>query len=196
MSRICVWACPAKFLAKILIRPVFGSVRFRVFVRRRGRRVPGRGATSAARQDKKSPVRVVPKALAFLPNGHFPYGQSVSPPGHERMRTQAGGPGPRRGRFWAFHGEEINASCLHCPCARGKLPNLTSRVGQQAGRTPLSRPPTLGTAAAGPVTPAGRVGGARRTPRDFFPGEKRWSVDAMALSDKSGKGPVKPASYE
>ena len=53
LSRICVWACPAKFLAKILIRPVFGSVRFRVFVRRRGRRVPGRGATSAARQDKK-----------------------------------------------------------------------------------------------------------------------------------------------
>ena len=46
-----------------------------------------------------------------------------------------------------------------CPCARGKLPNPTSRVGQQAGRTPLSRPPTLGTAAAGPVTPAGRVGG-------------------------------------
>ena len=55
LSRICVWACPANFLAKILlvIRPVFGSVRFRVFVRRRGRRVPGRGATSAARQDKK-----------------------------------------------------------------------------------------------------------------------------------------------
>ena len=86
------------------------------------------------------------------------------------------------------------ASCLDCPCARGKLPKPTSRVGQQAGRTPLSRTPTLGTAAVGPVTPAGRVGGARRTPRDFFPGEKRWSVDAMALSDKSGTGPVYPAS--
>ena len=190
LSRICVWACPAKFLAKILIRPVFGSVRFRVFVRRRGRRVPGRGATSAARQDKKTPVRVVPKALAFLPNGHFPYGQLVRPPGHERMRTHAGGPGPRRGRFWAFHGEEVQGLSWDCPCARGKLPNPTSRVGQQAGRTPLSRPPTLGTVAAGPVTPAGRVGGARRTPRDFFPGEKRWSVDAVAVSDKSGKGPV------
>ena len=36
LSRICVWACPANFLAKILlvIQPVFGSVRFRVFVRR------------------------------------------------------------------------------------------------------------------------------------------------------------------
>ena len=156
-----------------------------------------RGAARRPRRakTKKSPVRVVPKALAFLPNGHFPYGQLVRPPGCERMRTHAGGPGPRRGRFWAFHGEEINASCLHCPCARGKLPNPTSRVGQQAGRTPLSRPPTLGTAAAGPVTPAGRVGGARRTPRDFFPGEKRWSVDAVAVSDKSGKGPVCPASY-
>ena len=46
-------ACPAEFLAKIVIRPVFGFVRFRVFVRRRGSRVPGRGAASAARQDKK-----------------------------------------------------------------------------------------------------------------------------------------------
>ena len=72
----------------------------------------------------------------------------------------------------------------------------TSRVGQQAGRTYLSRPPTLGTAAAGPVTPARRVGRARRTPRDFFPGEKRWSVDAMALSDNLGTGPGCPASYE
>ena len=77
------------------------------------------------------------------------------------MRTHAGGPGPRRGRFRAFHGEEINASCLHCPCARGKLPKPTSRVGHQESRTPLSRPPTLGTAAAGPVTSAGRVGGSR-----------------------------------
>ena len=149
-----------------------------------------RGAARRPRRakTKKSPVRVVPKALAFLPNGHFPYGQLVRPPGCERMRTHAGGPGPRRGRFWAFHGEEVQGLSW--------LPNPTSRVGQHAGRTPLSRPPTLGTAAAGPVTPAGRVGGARRTPRDFFPGEKRWSVDAMALSDKSGKGPVKPASYE
>ncbi len=57
-----------------------------------------------------------------------------------------------------------------CPCARGKLPNPTSRVGQQAGRTPLSRPPTLGTAAAGPVTPAGRVGGGRDGRLEtFFP---------------------------
>ena len=176
-------ACPAEFLAKILIRPVFGFVRLRGFVRRRGSRVPGRGAASAARQDKKSSFWVVSKAVAFLHNGHFPYGQLARPLGHERMRTHAGGPGPRRGRFRAFHGEEINASCLHRPWARGKLPKPTSRVGQQAGRTPLSRPPTLGTAAAGPVTPAGRVGGARRTPRDFFPGEKRWSVDAMTLSD-------------
>ena len=85
-------------------------------------------------------------------------------------------------------------SCLDCPWARGKLPKPTSRVGQQAGRAHLSWPPTLSTVAAGPVTPAGRIGGARRTPRDFFPGEKRWSVDAMALSDKSGTGPVYPAS--
>ena len=190
MSRICVWACPAKFLAKILIRPVFGSVRFRVFVRRRGRRVPGRGATSAARQDKKIAGPGGSEGPRIPPQRSLSLWAISQTPGHERMRTHAGGPGPRRGRFWAFHGEEINASCLHCPCARGKLPNLTSRVGQQAGRTPLSRPPTLGTAAAGPVTPAGRVWGARRTPRDFFPGEKRWSVDAVAVSDKSGKGPV------
>ena len=135
---------------------------------------------------------MVSKVVAFLPNGHFPYGQLVRPLGHERMRTHAGGPGPRRGRFRAFHGEEINASCLHRPWARGKLPKPTSRVGQQADRTPLSRPPTLGTAAAGPVTPAGRVGGARRTPRDFFPGEKRWSVDAMALTGNVTR--VRPAA--
>jgi hypothetical protein len=190
LSRICVWACPAKFLAKILIRPVFGSVRFRVFVRRRGRRVPGRGATSAARQDKKIAGPGGSEGPRIPPQRSLSLWAISQTPGHERMRTHAGGPGPRRGRFWAFHGEEINASCLRCPCARGKLPNPTSRVGQQAGRTPLSRPPTLGTAAAGPVTPAGRVWGARRTPRDFFPGEKRWSVDAVAVSDKSGKHPA------
>lgn len=164
------------------------------------RAVPGfrsasRSPGSGARRDVRGAPRQKNRRSGWFrrPSHSSPtvtLGQSVRPPGHERMRTQAGGPGPRRGRFWAFHGEEINASCLHCPCARGKLPNLTSRVGQQAGRTPLSRPPTLGTAAAGPVTPAGRVGGARRTPRDFFPGEKRWSVDAVAVSDKSGKGPV------
>ena len=154
-------------------------------------RWPGSGARRGVRgapRDKKIAL-VVSKAVAFLLNGHFPYGQLVRPLGHERMRTHAGGPGPRRGRFRAFHGEEINGSCLDCSWARGKLPKPSSRVGQQAGRTPLSRPPTLDTAAAGPVTPAGRVGGARRTPRDFFPGEKRWSVDAMALSDKSGTDP-------
>ena len=157
-------------------------MRFRVFVRPRGGRVPRRGAASAARQDKKIAL-VVSKAVAFLLNGHFPYGQLVRLPGHERLRTHAGGPGPRGGRFRAFHGEDINGSCLDCSWARGKLPKPTSRVGQQADRTPLSRPPTLGTAAAGPVSPAGLVGGARRTPRDVFPGEKRWSVDAMTLSD-------------
>ena len=94
-------------------------------------------------------------------------------------------------RFWAFHGEEVQGLSWDCPCARGKLPNPTSRVGQQAGRTPLSRPPTLGTAAAGPVTPAGRVGGGRDGRLEtFFPGEKRWSVDAVAVSDKSGKHPA------
>ena len=133
-------------------------MRFRVFVRPRGGRVPRRGAASAARQDKKIAL-VVSKAVAFLLNGHFPYGQLVRPLGHERMRTHAGGPGPRRGRFRAFHGEEINGSCLDCPWARGKLPKPTSRVGQQAGRAHLSWPPTLSTVAAGPVTPAGRIGG-------------------------------------
>ena len=165
------------------------------------RAVPGfRSASRSPGSGARRDVRGAPRQKIAGPGGsegpRIPPQRSLSlwaisqTPGHERMRTHAGGPGPRRGRFWAFHGEEINASCLHCPCARGKLPNLTSRVGQQAGRTPLSRPPTLGTAAAGPVTPAGRVWGARRTPRDFFPGEKRWSVDAVAVSDKSGKGPV------
>ena len=133
-------------------------MRFRVFVRPRGGRVPRRGAASAARQDKKIAL-VVSKAVAFLLNGHFPYGQLVRLPGHERLRTHAGGPGPRGGRFRAFHGEDINGSCLDCSWARGKLPKPTSRVYQQAGQTPLPWPPTLGMAAAGPVTPAGRVGG-------------------------------------
>ena len=41
-----------------------------------------RGAARRPRRakTKKSPVRVVSKALAFLPNGHFPYGQLVRPP--------------------------------------------------------------------------------------------------------------------
>ena len=41
-----------------------------------------RGAARRPRRakTKKSPVRLVSKALAFLPNGHFPYGQLVRPP--------------------------------------------------------------------------------------------------------------------
>ena len=143
-------------------------MRFRVFVRPRGGRVPRRGAASAARQDKKIAL-VVSKAVAFLLNGHFPYGQLVRLPGHERLRTHAGGPGPRGGRFRAFHGEDINGSCLDCSWARGKLPKPTSRVYQQAGQTPLPWPPTLGMAAAGPVTPAGRVGGRDGRLETFFP---------------------------
>ena len=128
-------ACPAEFLAKTLIRPVFEFVRFRVFVRRRGSRVPGRGAASAARQDKNI------AGLGGFEGRRIPPQRSLSlwtisqTPRARRMRTHAGGPGPRRGRFRAFHGEEINGSCLDCPCAHGKLPKPTSRVGPQAGRT-------------------------------------------------------------
>ena len=99
-------ACPAEFLAKILIRPVFGFVRFRVFVRRRGSRVPGRGAASAARQDKKSAVWVVSKAVAFLPYDHFPYGQLARPPSTKGCAHMPVVLDPRRGRFRAFHGED------------------------------------------------------------------------------------------
>ena len=89
-------ACPAEFSAKILIRPVFGFVRFRVFVRRRGSRVPGRGAASAARQDKKI------GGLGGFEGRRFPPLRSLSlwaisqTPEHERMRTHAGGPGPEK----------------------------------------------------------------------------------------------------
>ena len=38
-----------------------------------------------------------------------------------------------------------------------------------------------------PCDARGACWGARRTPRDFFTGEKRWSVDAMAISDNSGR---------
>ena len=110
------------------------------------------------------------------------------------MRTHAGGPGPRRGRFRAFHGEEINASCLHCPCARGKLPKPTSRVGHQESRTPLSRPPTLGTAAAGPVTPAGRVGGRDARLETFLPAKNDGRLTQWQSVTTRG-GPGKPASY-
>ena len=93
-------ACPAEFSAKILIRPVFGFVRFRVFVRRRGSRVPGRGAASAARQDKKSAV------VAFLPYDHFPYGQLARPPSTKGCAHIPVVLDPRRERFRAFHGED------------------------------------------------------------------------------------------
>jgi len=42
-----------------------------------------------------------------------------------------------------------------------------------------------------PCDARGACWGARRTPRDFFTGEKRWSVDAMTTRG----GPGKPASY-
>ena len=115
-------------------------MRFRVFVRRRGSRVPGRGAASAARQDKNI------AGLGVFEGRRIPPQRSLS------RWTISQTPRARKDahtcrwswtekRAVSFHGEEINASCLNCPCARGKLPKPTSMVGPQAGRTPLSLPP-------------------------------------------------------
>ena len=165
-------ACPAEFLAKTLIRPVFEFVRFRVFVRRRGSRVRGAARRPRRAKTKTSPVWVVSKAVAFLPNGHFPYGQLVRPPGHERMRTHAGGPGPRRGRFRAFHGEEINGSCL---IARARTASCRNRprgsVHRQVGhlfaaadaRYGRGRPCDARGACWGGATDASRLFSRRKT---------------------------------
>ena len=103
LSRICVWACPAKFLAKILIRPVFGSVRFRVFVRRRGRRVPGRGATSAARQDKKNRRSGwFRRPSHSSPTVTFPMGNQSDPPGTKGCAHMPVGLDREEGGFGRF----------------------------------------------------------------------------------------------
>ena len=148
-------ACPTSF-DKVLIRPVlFGFVSsgfsFSVEV------AEFRGAAQrCAATRQKSAVWVVSKAVAFLPYDHFPYGQLARP----RARKDAHMPvvlDPKEGGFGRF--TVRTGSCLDCPWARGKLPKPTSRVGQRAGRAHLSWPPTLSTVAAGPVTPAGRIGG-------------------------------------
>ena len=56
----------------------------------------------------------------------------------------------------------------------------TDLKGRSTGRLDTLRGATLGTAAAGPVTPAGLLGGA--TDASNFSGEKLLSVDAMALT--------------
>ena len=164
-----------RVLAKILIRPVFGFVRFRVFVRRRGSRVPGRGAASAARQDKKSAV------VAFLPYDHFPYGQLARPPSTKGCAHMPVVLDPRRGRFRAFHGEDWILFGLPVGARQVAETDLKGRSTGRSGTSFVAADAQYGRGR--PCDARGAYwGGARRTPRDFFPGEKRWSVDAMALT--------------
>ena len=166
-------------------------MRFRVFVRPRGGRVPRRGAASAARQDKKIAL-VVSKAVAFLLNGHFPYGQLVRLPGHERLRTHAGGPGPRGGRFRAFHGEDWILFGLPVGARQVAETDLKGRSTGRSGTSFVAADAQYGRGR--PCDARGAWWGGRDGRLEtFFPakndGENRCSVDAMALSDKSGTDP-------